>query len=115
MTGTLHFIPNGDALKAAGQARAASAAKGWRLAALAMLRQYLKVTKAVRQHSVRFTFDDFRTWALAQGIGEPPTLNAWGSLPRSAVSQGMVLATGEYKKARRADAHSRMVCVWEAA
>lgn len=98
-------------LKEVGQHRAAvKAGSDWIDDALYMLRRYL-----VTHDNEHFTFDDFRAWALTQGLSEPESLNAWGSLPRIAKKEGLCFPTSKVEPARRAASHGRIVRVWRAA
>lgn len=90
------------------------AGEDWKSEALAALRAYIAIRKA--SGGTDFTFENFRVWAEQNGAIFPPaSVNAWGSLPRSAVKAGICLPTGRVCKAHRPSSHSRLIRIWEAA
>jgi hypothetical protein len=106
----------GEKLKARGQAKVASAAQEWRDRAIAGLRRWLNVRAMYFGTVPTFTMDEFRDSTTAgMFVGEPPHVNAWGTLPQAAVKAGLIAPTSNYRKATRPEAHARMVKVWAAA
>jgi hypothetical protein len=98
----------GEQRKAEGQAKAAQAAgEAWREEALFRLKMWLR-WRAARGFK-EMNFDQFRESGLAS---EPPTPNAWGTLPRAAVKRGLIEPTDRVAKAKRPQAQSRIVKVW---
>jgi hypothetical protein len=96
----------GEQLKAEGQAKAAKhAGEAWREDALYWLRLWL----LSRPYKTEITFDEFRETGL---VPDPANLNAWGTLPRSAVKRGLLEPTDRVAKAKRPKAQSRIVKVW---
>lgn len=62
-----------------------------------------------------FRWEQFRAYALFRGLPQPPSPNAWGSLPRIAAKRGLIVATGRYEAARSERTHAHPVMLWRAA
>lgn len=107
----------GVAMKAAGQEKAErKAGAGWQAVMITALRAFCANKKLDGMHSVsipRFTMDEFRLYAKANYLPDPESMNAWGALPRRAVREGVIRATGEFRQAVIESAHARVVRVWE--
>jgi len=61
-----------------------------------------------------FALEDFRMWALAQGLPEPASPNAWGALPRIGIRDNLMRATGQYRAARSPLTHAHPVMTYTA-
>jgi hypothetical protein len=98
----------GEQLKAEGQAKAAKhAGAAWREEALFGLKMWLRMR--LMRGFTEMNFDEFRASPYAF---DPSSINAWGTLPRSAVKRGLIEPTDRVVKAKRAKAQSRIVKVW---
>lgn len=96
----------GNQLKEEGQALALEhAGAPWAERAMGLLRRFCGSAFARRP----FAFEDFRAWATAQGLEDPPSPNAWGGLPRIAIRDGLMHPTGEYRPARSPMTHAHPV------
>ena len=97
----------GFAMKQAGQDAALNAAGVWRIDVIEALRRYLKGVAPGQC----FAIEDFRAWALMHGepAAEPSHHNAWGSLPRIAIGEGLIRWTGDYRPAISARTHAHPV------
>lgn len=104
-------MKTGEQLKAEGQAKAIKrAGSEWLANALVALKEF-----CIEQYSVGdtdITIDDFR---LRGRTPEPVNPNAWGALPRAAVSAGYIKPTDRTEKAIRPQAQARVVKVWDIA
>ena len=110
----MQAITTGEQLKRQGQALADNnAGYIWAEVAMSHLRQFLNERKASGD-TTPFTFDEFRQWAMDRHMGEPVSVNAWGSLPKKAVAAGLCTPTGQFAKAGRVAAHARMLRLWRA-
>lgn len=100
----------GIALKEQGQLLAAEkAGSEWVEAAISKLGDYLKTG------SSPFRLEEFKAWALADGLPEPASCNAWGAFPGIARRRGLIVFAGAFDVARAASAHGRAVRLWVAA
>jgi hypothetical protein len=84
----------------------------WIAKALECLQQFIN-TRA-DDGEIFFNFEQFRIYALASGLEEPASINAWGALTRSAVFAKMCEGTERFVKAERPESHARMIRVWRA-
>lgn len=96
----------GNQLKEEGQALALEhAGVPWRERAIDLLRRYCRSVEPREE----FAFEDFRAWATACGLENPPSSNAWGSLPRIAIRDGLMRPTGRYRPAFSPMTHAHPV------
>lgn len=101
---------NGQELKEQGQDVALEHAGGdWQAQALDHLQRF------VAGRSEPFAIEDFRAWAVANGMPMPVTHKAWGALPCIASRRGLIRSTDTYRKARSARTHAHPVLLWVAA
>lgn len=100
----------GKELKEEGQALALEhAGMPWRDHAISLLTRFCKTGPGSRRP---FAMEDFRAWALGQGLEQPPSPNAWGALPRIGVREGLMVPTGEYRNAKSPMTRSHPVKIW---
>jgi hypothetical protein len=59
----------------------------------------------------RFDFTTDDVWTALEGL-EPPEPRAMGAVMKGLASEGLIRATGEYRKSRRVECHARPVAVW---
>lgn len=105
-------LDRGRALKREGQQRAAEhAGSEWSAMILKALRLWLNVIKA--QGRNEFRFEEFR--ATCTKAMQPVSSKAWGALPRMAVRDGLIMATGKYAQATSEKTHAHPVMVWRVA
>ena len=94
----------GEALKRRGQRRALeNAGPDWADQACALLKTW------AAQQTEPFAIEDFRVWALANGLPPPRSNNAFGSLPRIATARLLIRWTGQTRKARSLATHAHPV------
>lgn len=104
---------NGSELKKQGQQLALfGAGPAWVADALAQLRAFCATRKLAG--ATEFRFEEFREFAGANGLEEPTTHKVWGSLPRIAVREKLIKATGNYVPARSRATHAHPVREWRA-
>jgi hypothetical protein len=60
----------------------------------------------------KFQAEDLRAWAYAQGLPEPPSHRAWGSVIVSAKRKGIIQFVG-YENVDNPRAHSTPASVWK--
>lgn len=102
---------SGAALKENGQQLALfNAGHGWATEAVQRMHAFCAIRKAAGKG--RFRFEEFVRWAQEAGLPAPASSNAWGSLPRLMVKEGLVEWTGEYENARSPKTHAHPVKVW---
>lgn len=101
---------NGQELKEQGQQLALEHAGGdWQTQALAHLERF------VAGRVDAFAIEDFRAYAIANGLPVPATHKAWGAFPQLAARRGLIRSTDSYRKARSKRTHSHPVLLWVAA
>lgn len=101
---------NGQELKEQGQSLALEhAGERWQAHALEHLQRFV----AGRREP--FAIEDFRSYALANGLPQPVTHKAWGAFPKVAAKRGLIRSTDTYRKARSARTHAHPVLLWVAA
>lgn len=106
-------MATGKELKEQGQAIALEhAGVPWTIRAMSMLTGFCKTGPGAKRP---FAMEDFRQWALANGLDEPPSHKAWGALPRLAASEGLIVPTGQYRNATSPKTHAHPVKVWRSA
>jgi hypothetical protein len=59
-----------------------------------------------------FTGEEFRLWALKQGLLHPPHPNAWGAVIMHAVRLKLIEDTGTVRHMTIASSHKRRSTVW---
>ena len=57
-----------------------------------------------------FTTDDI--WEYVDRHGKPREPRAMGAVMKQAAAEGLIEATGEYRKSKRVECHARPVMVW---
>lgn len=77
-----------------GIAQALDHAGDWKHDAMNKLREF--VAKRIK---ILFAFEDFRAWALENGLANPPHSNAWGGIAQHAMHLGIIKFTGKYRPA----------------
>lgn len=92
----------------AGIARTLAANDAWAARALDALRAF-----ALTRNT--FTIEAFRHDWLSRGGEAPASHKAWGGLAQAAVREGIIVATGEYRKAASPGTHAHPVAVWRRA
>ena len=99
-----------DELQAEGIAAATEHAEkvrpGWTDDAVEMIRRYVDHIKAP------FLIEDARAWAYQQGLDEPPSLSAWGAVPRRAAKLGIIHHSGTMAPTKSAGGHKDEKVVW---
>lgn len=81
------------------------AGDAWADSALTMVRWFAKVKQ--RQHYLdedhneivypAWTMEECRLWAAAHDLPEPPDARAWGAVTRRALSEGLIVRTGQFR------------------
>lgn len=105
--------PSGKQLKERGMKRAVDhAGKNWKHAVLNAIREWRANWS---EEGRKYAFEDIRLHLSEIGISQPPHVNAWGGICRSAVNAGIIRATGEYRLAKLPAAHARVVRLYEVA
>lgn len=56
--------------------------------------------------------EQVRMWLLSQGLGQPTTSHAWGSLINHAVRRGVLVDSGKTVKMQQPGSHSRRTPLW---
>jgi hypothetical protein len=59
----------------------------------------------------RFDFTTDDVWTALDGL-EPPEPRAMGAVMKGLAAEGLIRATGEYRKSVRVECHARPVAVW---
>lgn len=99
-----------DTLQAEGIAAATEHAEkvrpGWTDDAVAMVGRYADHIKAP------FLIEDARAWAYEQGLDEPPSLSAWGAVPRRAAKLQLIHHSGTMAPTKSAGGHKDEKVVW---
>lgn len=73
----------------------------------------LHLMKATGWKSLHFTSDDIRAEHQARNAPAPTHPNAWGAAVNTAKRHGYIVATGAYRKTKRAAGHARALPVYE--
>lgn len=60
-------------------------------------------------------FESARDYAVACGLEQPPSPNAWGAVTLAMSKRGTIIRTGSYLKSEAVKSHARMQPVWRAA
>ena len=100
---------SGTALRDIGIAQAVDHAEaeapGWSVRALEMLRRY------ITEVGGEFMGENFRVWATARGLEEPPSKRAFGSIIVKAKNRGMIRFVG-HRSVDNPKAHKAFASVW---
>jgi hypothetical protein len=83
----------------------------WMALALVQLRQFALSHDAWANTEHGITGEDIR-FMLLPHIGHPTTPKAWGALIGAAIKQGIIEATGAYRKMKDVRSHSRKTPVY---
>jgi len=102
----------GEILRERGMNLALFNAGSWRDDALEKMREYIQWRKEFCVNGDLFGMDQFRMWALENGLPDPPSINAYGSLGRIACKDGLIEATNQYVKSEMPSAHRRIIKLW---
>ncbi|WP_374349221.1 hypothetical protein [Chitinimonas sp.] len=101
----------GERLKERGQQLALDfAGADWGTLVVRKLREFI----AAKGYAT-FPIEEFREWALADGLPAPASHFAWGAVPKLARSAGLIVWTGQYIAARSEKTHAHPVKLWRAA
>lgn len=92
-----------------GIARALDAERrDWIDRALRALREFMRGRET-------FTIEQFRYDFLAAGNPEPHVPEVWGAFTNAARKSGLIVPTGDYRKAASPGTHAHPVALWRAA
>lgn len=105
-------MATGFKLKEQGQALALdNAGQSWQERALTLLAEFCRSSEA----KPSFRFEQFRAFAWASGLPNPPSSNAWGAIATAASKRGLICKTGTYQPAQSSKTHGHPVMLWRAA
>ena len=98
-------MKSGTELKEAGIKRSSdNAGTNWNNQADITLCEFIKLTK-------KFQTEDFRAFAVKEGLPNPPHLRAFGSVVVRAVKRGLIKSVGT-EKVTNPRAHNAFATVW---
>jgi hypothetical protein len=106
-------IVTGRQLKRRGQDAALKRAGNlWRDKIMTALRAWVLMKDTSGNQKTTFVMEDFREYCRPFQALKPVSANAWGSLPKIALSAGLIERTEQMARSRRVSAHGRMVHLW---
>lgn len=87
----------------------------WRKIGHCRLLEYLLFLRDEDGVPHTFTAEDFRAWAIAHSLPEPPDPRAFGNLVARAAKSGLIRDSGKRVRTSNRRAHGREVVLWEVA
>jgi len=73
----------------------------------------LEIVRELARAKQQFTIDDLRNLARIRNLEPPPNHGEWGGLMLSAVKEGIIKATQQYKPSRQKSNNGSPRRIWE--
>jgi hypothetical protein len=80
-----------------------------------MDKAYAKLREFLVEHSSGLLCEDFRAWALENGLPAPASTGTWGAMWNGAGRAGIIVPDGEFRQAADPKSHARRLFTWRKA